>query len=224
MESRNYLANASATPPAEPASPSTGYPRAGVPGVSEATKLGSYWFYQVGEELRNVILSAGLTPDYGDLTQVATAIQALASIAAPTGSVIAYAASTAPLGFLKCNGAAVSRTTYATLFARIGTTFGSGDGSTTFNVPELRGEFIRGFDETGLVDAGRVLGSWQDGQMPAHIHTLTRPYYDANAGSGWTDRASGSVLQTYPTSSTGGTSNSSENRPRNVALLYCIKY
>jgi microcystin-dependent protein len=64
----------------------------------------------------------------------------------PAGSLMAYAASTAPTGWLLCDGSAVSRTTYATLFAAISTTWGTGDGSTTFNVPDLRGQFLRGFD------------------------------------------------------------------------------
>ena len=66
------------------------------------------------------------------------------AVLVPTGTVAYIAASSAPGGWLKCNGAAVSRTTYAALFAAIGTTFGAGDGSTTFKLPDLRGEFVRG--------------------------------------------------------------------------------
>lgn len=66
--------------------------------------------------------------------------------AAPAGSIMAYAASTAPTGWLLCDGSAVSRTTYATLFTAISTTWGTGDGSTTFNLPDLRGQFLRGYD------------------------------------------------------------------------------
>ena len=62
----------------------------------------------------------------------------------PVGSVVAYAGASAPPGFLLCNGQAVSRTTYAGLFTAIGTTYGIGDGATTFNVPNLSGQFIRG--------------------------------------------------------------------------------
>lgn len=64
----------------------------------------------------------------------------------PTGTILAYAVATAPSGFLLCDGSQVSRTTYATLFALIGITAGQGDGSTTFNVPDLRGRFLRGRD------------------------------------------------------------------------------
>lgn len=66
--------------------------------------------------------------------------------AAPAGAIMAYAASTAPTGWLLCDGSAVSRTTYATLFAAISTVWGTGDGSTTFNLPDLRGQFLRGYD------------------------------------------------------------------------------
>jgi len=65
----------------------------------------------------------------------------------PPGSLMAYAASTAPTGWLWCDGTAYSRTTYATLFAAIGTTWGAGDTTTTFNVPDLRGQFMRGYDD-----------------------------------------------------------------------------
>ena len=84
----------------------------------------------------------------------------------PTGVVLPYAGNTSPSGWLACNGAAVSRTTYADLFAAISTTFGVGDGSTTFNLPDLRGRFPRfndamfGGSAAGR-DSGRVHGSAQ---------------------------------------------------------------
>jgi microcystin-dependent protein len=81
------------------------------------------------------------------------------------GKISMFARSTAPSGYLKCNGAAISRTTYEALFSAIGTTFGAGDGSTTFNIPDLRGEFIRGWDDARGVDAGRAFGSYQDSQL-----------------------------------------------------------
>lgn len=64
----------------------------------------------------------------------------------PPGTVVAYAGTTAPSGWLLCNGAAVSRTTFAALFTAIGTAHGIGDGSTTFNIPDYRGRFLRGVD------------------------------------------------------------------------------
>ncbi len=85
------------------------------------------------------------------------------------GAVVAYASGTVPPGFLLCDGQAVSRTTYADLFSIIGTTFGSGDGSTTFNVPDLRDQFIRGRSAT------RQLGSKQAGSVGFHTHAVNDP-------------------------------------------------
>ena len=87
----------------------------------------------------------------------------------PSGAVLYFAGRTAPAGWLKANGAAVSRTAYAALFAAIGTTYGAGDGRSTFN---LRGEFIRGWDDGRGVDAGRVFGSAQAHALQSHQHGL----------------------------------------------------
>lgn len=128
-----------------------------------------------------------------------------------------HPSATVPDGYIKANGAAISRTVYAWLFGIIGTAFGAGDGSTTFNVPDLRGEFLRGLDDGRGVDAARVLGSWQADAFRAHVHDLlgggggpTAPTFGAN----------GSNSAGITTSSVGGT----ETRPRNVAGLFCIAW
>jgi phage-related tail fiber protein len=133
----------------------------------------------------------------------------------PAGAVVAMATSTVPSGWLSCEGQDVSRTTYAALFSAISTTFGAGNGSTTFNLPDLRGEFVRGWDNGRGVDAARAFGSAQDDEFEAHTHTETRTI---DSGSGAPGGSGGSV-QTYSTGSTGGT----ETRPRNIALRYVIK-
>lgn len=182
----------------------------------------------------------------------------------PSGAVAHFAMNSAPTGWLKANGAAVSRTTYAALFAAIGTTFGAGDGSTTFNLPDLRGEFIRGWSDGKGVDTGRVLGTTQGDAMLNHTHSGTsssagdhmhtlESYRNTagNSGGGgpliiptggqlgmtpaWapiqSTNATGSLrtatggahthtLTTGNPSAGGG----SETRPRNVALLACIKF
>ncbi len=89
----------------------------------------------------------------------------------PAGTVIHTAASSAPDGYLKADGSAVSRTTYSDLFAAISTTYGSGNGSSTFNLPDLRGEFVRGLDDGRGVDTDRALGSAQTDQNNS---TITR--------------------------------------------------
>ncbi|WP_312903178.1 phage tail protein [Chryseobacterium taichungense] len=108
------------------------------------------------------------------------------NVSAPAGTVSYTAASTVPAGYLECNGTAVSRTTYATLFAAIGTTYGAGDGSTTFNLPDLRGEFVRGWDHGRGVDASRSLGSTQTNstKLPNANFTGTTSSYTHNHSVG----------------------------------------
>ena len=164
----------------------------------------------------------------------------------PTGAVFYFAANTAPTGFLKANGAAVSRTTYAALFAITGTTYGSGDGSTTFNVPDLRGEFIRGWDDARAVDTGRAFGSAQGDLTKLVSHTHNVPFVGFNNANNPYTNAYGSlqpIEQTNTGGNTGGdnpqdisyfnfniatsgpsTAGGAETRPRNVALLACIKF
>lgn len=133
-----------------------------------------------------------------------------------TGEIKWWPTNTAPSGYLECNGAAVSRTTYAALFGVIGTTAGSGDGTTTFNLPQLRGEFIRGWDNGRGVDSGRALLSSQSGAIEAHTHSYSTP---TTSGSGYPGGSGGGFGGGYTTGSTGGT----ETRPRNVALMPIIK-
>ena len=140
-----------------------------------------------------------------------------AGVGSPAGSVIYHAANTAPTGFLKANGAAVSRSTYAALFTAIGTTFGSGDGSSTFNVPDLRGEFMRGWDDGRGIDVNRVFGSAQADELKSHTHTFNQPNYNNRADGG---SSSFTGFSNQNTGATGG----NETRPRNIAFLACIKY
>jgi microcystin-dependent protein len=93
----------------------------------------------------------------------------------PIGTVAYFSAATAPDSWLVCNGQAISRTEYDVLFARIGTTYGAGNGSTTFNVPDLRGEFIRGWDGGRGVDSGRTFGSAQVDELKSHTHSIDPP-------------------------------------------------
>jgi phage-related tail fiber protein len=150
----------------------------------------------------------------------------------------------APAGWLKANGAAISRTAYAALFAVIGETYGKGDGFNTFNLPDLRGEFIRSWDDGRRVDPDRVLGSPQSSQNISHTHGASiggdgehsHRYMDTDTHFGPSGLSGGSHFIDRETSleteragyhshsisiaSSGG----NEARPRNVALLACIKY
>lgn len=145
----------------------------------------------------------------------------------PVGAVIHIASNTAPVGYLKANGALLSRVAYASLFAIIGTAFGVGDGSTTFALPDLRGEFLRGLDDSRGVDSGRSLGTPQGGMSQINPGVMVRS--GSFSGSDGTHDASGvsttaniNDLNAAPHGSTGSTY--PETRPRNIALLACIKF
>lgn len=177
------------------------------------------------------------------LAKLSSSVQAsLSAAGVPTGCVLHFAAATPPAGWLECNGAAVSRTTYAALFAVTGTTFGTGDGSTTFNLPDLRGEFLRGWDNGRGVDAGRTIGSLQEHALGSHRHYVAADFFSTDGSTSATITSTDAIasrgggggaydekyaLYDAPSveatrglsSATGGT----ETRPRNVALLPCIK-
>lgn len=267
-------------------------PPAGVPG----NRLG--FLFNSTTAAGSKVFISGQTLEVGDAIEfVYTAANTLIPISirraneaqlwVPTGAVLAYAKNTPPAGYLACNGAAVSRSTYAALFAAIGTTFGAGNGTTTFNLPDLRAEFIRGWDNGRGVDnnivtincsitngsttvtmpttqnlwagmnvagtdiptgativsvvngttitisapatatnasrsltfTGRMFGSLQIDEIREHRHTINTTGVGAGSGAvaalGSTS-ASGANVTGY----TGG----DETRPRNVALLYCIKF
>jgi len=154
----------------------------------------------------------------------------------PLGTISYFAMSAPPEGFLICNGAAVGRDTYPELFAAIGTVYGAGNGSTTFNLPDLRGEFIRGVDAGRGVDGGRVLGSAQGDA----IRNITGEFAPGSATAGFNSPVvsgafkAGQSSSTYLTGQNGAGTRlgfdaslvvptANENRPRNVALLPCIK-
>lgn len=109
----------------------------------------------------------------------AVRVAQLSNMGIPVGTVIDYAGSTAPDGWIICDGRAVSRTDFAALFAVVGTTFGNGDGSTTFNVPDLRGRVVAGLDNMGGSAANRLNtnGGVDGGSLGAsggsQTHTLT---------------------------------------------------
>ena len=117
----------------------------------------------------------------------------------------------------------MSRTTYSERFAAIGTTFGSGNGRSSFNLPDLRGIFVRGWSDNGVLDEGRPFGSEQADEVKSHTHLqiARAPHGEKGSGAlvGGKGTTHGNDNQDH-TAPTGGT----ETRPRNIALLYCIKY
>ncbi|GEM_PF-3860546 len=138
----------------------------------------------------------------------------------PTGTVIYFASKNPPAGYLICDGSKVSRTEYIVLFSVIGVTYGVGDGITTFNLPDLRGEFVRGYDNERGVDAGRVFGSSQEDMFKEHRHQFSGGQTGMENDYWIQGRTVDYNGQTLFTGYSGG----SETRPRNVALLPCIKY
>jgi microcystin-dependent protein len=169
---------------------------------------------------------------------------AAVSVLMPTASLMPYAGSSAPTGYLLCDGAAISRTTYSSLFGIVGTTYGVGDGSTTFNIPDLRGRVIAGQDDMGGTSANRLTGqsgglngdnlgatggaethlltAAQSG-LPSHNHAsgvrASNNNYDTGSGNG-TLQGTG-----IDTGNTGGTDASSahNNVQPTIILNYIIK-
>lgn len=157
-----------------------------------------------------------------------------------TGVVVPFAGTTAPTGWLLCYGQAVSRTTYANLFGVISTSFGVGDGSTTFNVPDLRGRAVIGLDNLGGSSANRVTAAAADSlggaagaethtlsatEMPSHTHALTGTYVTTSAGL---LIATGTGAQnintsTNPATTSAGSGGAHNNMQPYMALGYIIK-
>jgi microcystin-dependent protein len=185
---------------------------------------------------------------------IAAAIAAANAAYLPPGAIQEFAMNAAPGGWLECNGATALRLGIppagdSQLFAAIGTTWGVGDGSTTFNVPDFRGSFRRGWDHGKGVDAGRTFASFQADMFKAHTHvqnahahTITDPGHThtvgpssvtvgATAGGVQVEQPGGGVtgtgttgiaatdVQTSTEQSAGGT----ETAPKNYATLVCIR-
>ena len=151
--------------------------------------------------------------------------------ALPIGSYIQFAGSQAPDGFLVCNGGAISRTTYSALFAVIGTTYGSGDGSTTFNLPDLTDRFLQGGTTSGTVKnaglpniTGGNLYLYGDAALPKGTGAL-----GANIYRGYTTPPSGVNYADYlvhfnASQSSSIYGNSTTVQPPALTCLICIKY
>jgi hypothetical protein len=198
-----------------------------------------------------VELATNVETQTGTDTARAVTPAGLASAAAlfvPPGAVLPFAMNVVPSGWLAANGAAVSRALYPALFAAIGTLYGVGDGSTTFNVPDLRGYFVRGSGTNADGTAAGTFGTKQADDFKSHKHPATNSsdgehkhtYNSHSATFNLQGGSSGGAVQnimrnpdsngqtstvgnhshTITMTETGGT----ETRPKNIALLYCIKF
>lgn len=215
-------------------------------------------FADIQSMLSQVLLRSGVAPMTGALnmngfkvtgagdgvaaTDLATVGQLQTTT--PIGACIDFAGTTAPAGWLLCYGQAISRTTYASLFSVIGTSFGSGNGSTTFNIPDLRGRIIAGKDDMGGTDSSRlsffgaaskllggVLGaaskSLSIAEMPSHNHgglsgaagSHSHSYDRGAAGNGTGGAGSFTgAAGTYQTGSVGDHQHSIPDQGSNAAF------
>ncbi|GAA5481960.1 tail fiber protein [Haloferula sargassicola] len=175
-----------------------------------------------------------------DYNKLAAAVQ---QALCPAGTILPYAGDNAPSGWLLCNGATVSRSTYSSLYSVVGNRFGSGNNSSTFHLPDFRGRFLRGRDggagrdpdrnSRGAMNGGGAtgdaVGSVQGDMLQSHNHGYQDIYYSEGGGpvnvpdrlgSGDTDHDNGG----YQISRTSSASGGNETRPTNANVNYIIKY
>lgn len=201
------------------------------------TTIEDWWLNMIQDEIRNVVLAAGLTPNKADNNQLSKAIDALitdAGLSVQTGSILWFAGDLIPAGYVECDGRAISRTQFNRLFLVLDTSFGVGDGATTFNVPDLRGRFVLGRDNMGGTSANRVLAAQADtlgagagedkvnltvAQLPSHTHTYS---VASSAGGGMNFNDSGDGNLSSVTGSTGG-NQPHNNLPPFITLKAIIK-
>lgn len=223
-----------------------GSPVTGVP----PTRVSADWLNVIQEEVATVIESAGLTLDQGtsypahDTTQLYQAIQSIVtSLAAtllaelPVGTITAFAGPVAniPSGWLHCDGSELVAVEYPELFAALGNAWGGG--GSTFNIPDLRGRFMRGTDLTAGNDpdagartasatggnTGNAVGTVQADAYKSHQHTYSIPLGDNNNDNTSPPAASNGSLQGVNYNGTTALTGGSETRPKNVAVTYIIR-
>ena len=230
------------------------------PGAAAASATGSCQLaigfsatdnWLIGDSSKNIQPGAGLKDCAGCLgtagqylCSTGTALKWVTGVGdTPVGALSWFGGTTAPSGWLVADGRTISRTSYADLFAAIGITYGAGDGSTTFSIPDLRGMFARGWDAAGGTargcDLGRAFGSTQQDMIECHQHVMpwgensTRTFGQTATG-GKAGIAQGQDFDNYWWYTNDGTNYDGvlnpagvigcETRPKNVAMLPCIKY
>lgn len=151
----------------------------------------------------------------------------------PAGTIITYGGTSCPSGYLAADGTAISRSSYLNLFSAIGTTWGGGDGTTTFNLPDLRNRFLRGSGTNGDAQGGTSVnvGQFQNDSFQGHWHNFWS-MYTAQSGSSTNVLTVGtpnadlgnSYVRNAVSDGTNGTPRvSSETRPKAYGVLMCIK-
>ena len=197
--------------------------------------------YYTETEMNTLLSGKQASGSYAPATGIApsaitgTAVITTDSRLVPPGAVMSFAMNSAPSGWVEANGIAVSRSTYSALFSAIGTTYGSGDGSTTFNLPDLRGYFIRGSGTNvdGTTSGG--FGLKQNDDVKPHVHSFSLSIQSLvlSVQAAFGTRSTGgsqavsdiTVTTGSPSASASISSNSgTETRPKNIAMMYCIKF
>ena len=151
----------------------------------------------------------------------------------PSGAIQDFAMNTPPAGWLVCDGTTYSRTTYASLFAAIGTTWGAGDGTTTFGIPDFRGTMRKTWDNGKGIDPARVFASYQDDTLPTHNHTQNPHLHgisDPGHFHGYQSTGGGAQLTTTVTTGVTEANATATNNAitggiatKNYAILTCIR-
>jgi microcystin-dependent protein len=239
--------------PAPDAGATAEFPTSGNAGTgTPASVPGPYWFHMITEELRQVITDGGLVPDAATLNQLSAAIQALikaAPAALQPGDIIICPNGSPRAGTLELNGALINRVTYADLWAYANGSsnitddatqqasqwgsFSTGDLATTFRLPDLRGEFLRGWDNGRGIDVGRLMGVWQTATTidPQAVYPGGSSSYESiyindhdSLSAAYTQANHQVDLSSLSQQTTGQTSNFKSVRPRNLPFMFCIKY
>lgn len=167
-----------------------------------------------GQKVTNV-LTPTATTDAATKAYVDSAAGGVSTVV--IGSVIMWAATTPPTNWLICDGAPISRTTYATLFSVLSTLYGAGDGSTTFNLPDYRGVFPRGLDSGRGLDPARALGDYQADAVASHVHGIQGS--DDGWGAGRAQTSDRGNNAQFNSEAFGG----SETRPKNMSVQFLIR-
>jgi microcystin-dependent protein len=151
----------------------------------------------------------------------------------PVGTIVSYGGRNIPNGWLLCDGNMISRIQYNNLFLAIDSVWGNGDGFSTFHLPDLRGQFLRGVSASSNIDPdtsnriskynggniGNKVGSFQNDELKSHNHTSSSSPY-ANGSSGVQGPLASGNGTAPPTGYTGG----NETRPKNAYVYYIVKY
>ena len=185
----------------------------------------------VGNISKPLLIATSATSGYFQIWRGSIVPESDTGVRIPVGTIIAWPTETPPDGYLICDGSEKSRTTYNELYGIIGTIYGTGTG--TFKLPDYRGRFLRAFDSTANRDPDRLLrGNRGDGLTGNNIGTTQESAFEQhshyyNALPGVSNFSAGGIASKSGIAApvqTAGAGIATETRPKNITVLYCIKY